>query len=123
MHIKPIHNDKDYDEAAARIEKLMDAQPESKEFDELDVLSTLVESYEEKHFPMEEPDPIEAIKFRMEQLGITRSELQGIIHCERGRVSEILNKKRPLTLKMIRAFNEALHIPSDVLVKEYSLEA
>jgi HTH-type transcriptional regulator / antitoxin HigA len=122
MHIKPIHTSDDYENALKRIEIIMDAQLGSEEFDELDILSTLVESYEEKNFPMENPDPIDAIKFRMEQLGINRTELQEIIHCGRGRISEVLNKKRPLSLNMIRAFNHELHIPSDVLVKEYRLK-
>lgn len=123
MHIKPIHTNDDYEYALQRIENLMDAKPGSDAFDELDILSTLVESYEEKNLPMEEPDPIEAIIFRMEQLGINRAELQKIIHCGRGRISEVLNKKRPLTLSMIRAFNHELHIPSDVLVQEYQLKS
>ena len=121
MHIKPIHIHDHYEDALKRIEFLLDAQPGSDEFDELDILSTLVESFEEKNFPMEAPDPIDAIKFRMEQLGINRSELQGIIHCGRGRISEVLNRKRPLSLNMIRAINHELHIPSDILVQEYKL--
>lgn len=121
MHIKPIHSNEDHEEALARVEELMDATPGSEAFDELDILATLVESYEEKLFPVGEPDPIEAILFRMEQQGIKRSDLQEIAHCGRGRISEVLNKKRPLTLNMIRAFNAKLHIPSDVLVQEYPL--
>lgn len=121
MYIKPIHHDQDYEDALKRIEFLMDAKPNTEEADELEVLSTLVEAYEEKNFPIELPDPIEAIKFRMEQSGITRKELEHELHCTRGRVSEILNKKRPLNLNMIRVFTERYHIPSDVLVKEYTL--
>lgn len=122
MHIKPLHTNDDYENALKRIELIMDAQPDCDEFDELDILSTLVESFEERNFPMETPNPIDAIKFRMEQLGIDRSDLQEILHCGRGRISEVLNKKRPLSLDMIRAFTHELHIPSDVLVKEYPLK-
>lgn len=121
MHIKPVHNENDYESALERIESLMDAKPGTPEFDELDILSTLVEVYEDKHFAIDSPDPIEAIRFRMEQMNMTRQDLQKELHCSRGRISEILNKKRPLTLKMIRDFAQKLHIPSDVLVREYNL--
>ncbi len=121
MRIKPIHNENDYDNALERVELLMDAKPGTPEFDELDILSTLVEVYEDKNFAIDSPDPIEAIRFRMEQMNLTRQDLQKELHCGRGRISEILNKKRPLTLKMIRDFNQKLHIPSGVLVKEYRL--
>jgi HTH-type transcriptional regulator/antitoxin HigA len=122
MQIKPIHTEKDYEMALSRIEKLMDASPGSSEEDELEILGTLVEAYEEKHFPIEEPDPIEAIKFRMEQLGIENHDLATIIKSGRGRVSEILNKKRPLTLNMIRILNKKMKIPSSILISEYPLK-
>ena len=122
MLIKPIHTEHDYECALRRIELIMDAALGSEEYDELDILSTLIESYEEKYFYIDKPDPIDAIKFRMEQMGINRTDLQKIVHCDRGRVSEILNKRRSLSLNMIRAFNHELKIPSDVLVQEYKLK-
>ena len=121
MHIKPVNTFEDYEAATKRIEFLMDAAPGEKEFEELEVLSILVESFEEKNFPIKSPDPIEAIKFRMEQLGLNRLDLEKVMLCGRGRVSEILNKKRALTLSMIRALNQAFKIPSEVLVQEYTL--
>ena len=121
MHIKPINTLEDYEAATKRIESLMDSSPGEEKFEELDILSVLVESFEKKNFPIEAPDPIEAIKFRMEQLGLNRSDLEKVMFCGRGRVSEILNKKRALTLSMIRALNQAFQIPSEVLVQEYAL--
>lgn len=122
MHIKPIHNKDDYEKALVRIETLMDAKPHTKEFDELDVLSTLVDAYDQKEIPIESPDPIEAIRFRMDQMGYTRQDIQKEMQYSRGRISEILNKKRPLTLKMIREFGQKLHIPTTVLVQEYAID-
>lgn len=121
MHINPLHTISDYEKALERLEKIMDAQPGEKEFEELEVLSILIEHFEEKKFPISAPDPIEAIKFRMEQLGLNRADLEKVMACGRGRVSEVLNKKRPLTLSMIRALHQAFQIPSDVLVQKYSL--
>lgn len=121
MQIKPIHTEQDYQMALTRINKLMNATVGSREEDELDILATLVEAYEEKHFPIESPDPIEAIRFRMQQLGIENNDLATIIKSGRGRVSEVLNKRRPLSLNMIRALNKEMKIPSAVLIREYRL--
>ncbi len=101
MNIKPIRNEKDYDLTLQRVDSLMDAEFGSKAFDELDILTTLVENYEAKHYPIDTPDPIEAIKFRMEQEGLKQKDLVKIFG-NKVRVSEILNKKRRLTLDMIR---------------------
>ena len=121
MDISPIHNKQDYNKALKRIELLMDASINTPEGDELEVLSTLVESFENKQFPIEEPNPIEALKFRMEQQDISRKELEEVMHCSRARISEIINKKRPLSLSMIRSLNSQLNIPAESLIKEYSL--
>lgn len=122
MHIKPIHTEQGYQQALKRVDELMDADFGTKEGDELEVLSILVDAYEEKLFPIEEPDPIEAIKFRMEQAGLTNKDLERVMHSRRGRVSEVLNKRRPLTLDMIRKLNRGMHIPSEVLIQEYALK-
>ncbi|MBX3163354.1 MAG: helix-turn-helix domain-containing protein [Bacteroidetes bacterium] len=118
MNIKPIKTEKDYNQALSRIEKIFDAQPHTKQGDELDILATLVEKYEKEHFPIAPPDPIEAIKFRMEQLGYTQNDLAKVLGLK-SRASEILNKKRKLTLEMIRSLNTKMHIPTDVLVQAY----
>jgi HTH-type transcriptional regulator/antitoxin HigA len=101
--------------AIKRIEKLMGAKPGSMEGDELDMLATLVDAYEEKHFPMDAPDPIAAIEFRMEQQGLTRKDLEPMIG-SRARVSEVMNRKRGLTLPMIRRVRTRLGISADLLV-------
>lgn len=103
--IRPIKTEQDYDAALARVEFLMDSDRADTEDDELDVLSTLIELYEDKHFPMDAPDPIAAIKFRMEQLGKSQSDLAPIFG-SRAKASEVLSGKRDLTLKMIRALHE-----------------
>ena len=118
MKIKPIHTEKDYKEAMVRLEDIFDSNPGTKEGDELELLSILIEKYEDEHFPIEAPDPIEAIKFRMEQLGLENKDLEGIIG-SKGRVSEILNKKRKLTLKMIQSIIQNLHVPAEILLQEY----
>ncbi len=115
MTIAPIKTTRDYDRALRRIEQLMDANPGTKNGDELDVLTTLVEAYEAKHQAICPPDPIEAIKFRMDQLGMTRKDLEAMLG-GRGRVSEILTKKRGLSLEMIRRLHRNLHIPLESLV-------
>ena len=101
MDIKPIRTEADYQATLAEIERLMDAEPETPDGDRLDVLATLVEAWEEKHFPIEEPDPIEAIQHRMEALGMSRKDLEPMIG-GRNRVSEILSRKRPLTIVSFR---------------------
>ena len=101
MDIKPIKNERDYDRALEEIDALMDAKPDTPAGDRLDVLVTLVLAYEEKHWHIEPPDPIDAIEFRMEQRGLTRRDLEKVLG-SRSRVSEIMNRKRPLTVEMMR---------------------
>jgi HTH-type transcriptional regulator/antitoxin HigA len=115
MTIAPIKTTRDYERALHRIERLMDAKPDTKNGDELDVLTTLAEVYETKHHAIYPPDPIDAIKFRMDQLGMTRKDLEEMLG-GRGRVSEILTKKRSLSLEMIRRLHRNLHIPLESLV-------
>lgn len=118
MTLKPIKTKKDYNQALERLEKIFDAKKGSSEGDELEVLSILIEKYEDEHFQIGLPDPIEAIKFRMEQLGYNQVDLAKVVGLK-SRASEILNKKRKLSLKMIRLLHEKLHIPSDVLIQPY----
>jgi HTH-type transcriptional regulator/antitoxin HigA len=120
MEIKPIKTEKDYDLALERVNTLFDAEPDTVEADELDILVTLIEKYEQIHYPIPEPDPIEAIKFMMEQNGLTPTDL-GILLNSRSRVSEIFKRKRALTITQIRVLNEKLHIPAETLIKEYAL--
>jgi HTH-type transcriptional regulator / antitoxin HigA len=114
--IKPIRSDEDYQSALTRIESLMDAEEGTPEVDELEVLATLVELYEDQHFPIDLPDPIEAIRFRMEQAGLSPRDVVPFIG-SRAKVSEVLSGKRPLTLQMIRALHEHLGIPAEVLLR------
>jgi HTH-type transcriptional regulator/antitoxin HigA len=118
MNITPIRNEKDYQKTLKRLEKLFDAKKGSKEGDELEVLSILIDNYENDKFPIGMPDPIEAIKFRMEQMGMKQKDLAEVIGFK-SRVSEILNRKRKLTLEMIRKLNETLRIPTEVLIQKY----
>jgi HTH-type transcriptional regulator/antitoxin HigA len=120
MEIKPINNETDYEFSLSRLEEIFDAKKGTKEGDELEILSILIDKYEEEHFPIGMPDPIEAIKFRMEQMGMKQKDLAEVVGLK-SRVSEILNKKRRLTLEMIRKISHQLHIPTDVLIQEYSL--
>ena len=122
MEIKPIKTAHDYTIALEEISSLFDAPLGSAEGDKLDILVTLIEAYEQKHFPIEAPDPVEAIKFRMDQLGFSNKDLEPIFG-SRGRVSEILNRKRKLTLEMIRKLHTILHIPSDSLIGEYPMNS
>tara|TARA_R110000850_G_scaffold20172_4_gene60195 strand:- start:520 stop:1746 length:1227 start_codon:yes stop_codon:yes gene_type:complete len=115
--IRPIHSEQGYAYALARVEALMDIERSDVEDDELDVLATLVEVYEDRHFPMDAPDPIEAIKFRMQQLDMNQSDLAPIFG-SRAKASEVLSGKRDLTLKMIRALHDHLGIPADVLIRD-----
>lgn len=117
-NLKPIKTEQDYNQALERLEDIFDAKPNSKEGDELEILGILIEKYENENFPIELPDPIEAIKFRMEQLNYTQNDLANIIGLK-SRASEILNKKRKLSLEMIRNLSEKLHIPSEVLIQVY----
>lgn len=118
MKIKPIKNEDDYQNALKRLEEIFDAKRGTDEGDELEILSILIDNYENEHFPIEMPDPIEAIKFRMEQLGMKQKDLAEIFGFK-SRVSEILNKKRKLTLEMVRKLNTELHIPTEVLIQDY----
>ena len=118
--IRPIRNEQDYELALSRVELLMDAKPNSDEFDELEVLATLVDNYEAKHYAIDAPDPIEAIKFRMEQEGLIQNDLVACFG-NKSRVSEVLNKKRRLTLDMIRNLHNQLNIPFENLLGEYRL--
>lgn len=116
MEIKPIKSDADYRETLKEIESLMMAIPDSPEGEKLDLLVTLVEAYETKHFPLDLPDPVEAIKFEMERKGLTVKDLEPMIG-KSNRVYEILNRKRSLTLKMIWRLHEGLGIPAESLIK------
>jgi HTH-type transcriptional regulator/antitoxin HigA len=116
MDIKPIKTDADYQAALIAIEKLMDAELDTPQGEKLDVMVTLIEAYEAKHFPMGLPDPVEAIKFEMERKGLTVKDLEPMIG-KPNRVYEILNRKRSLTLKMIWSLHEGLGIPAESLIK------
>lgn len=116
MDIKPIKTDADYQAALTEIESLMLAAPDTPEGEKLDILATLIEAYEAKRFPMDLPDPVEAIKFEMERKGLTVKDLEPMIG-KSNRVYEILNHKRSLTLKMIWKLNRELGIPAESLIK------
>src|SRR5882757_3121885 len=118
MNLKPIKTKKDYQQALARLEVIFDAKKESPEGEELEILGILIDQYENKHFPIDLPDPLEAIKFRMEQLGYTQTDLAKIVGLK-SRASEILSKKRKLSLDMIRQLRAKLNIPTDVLIQAY----
>ncbi|WP_027421087.1 helix-turn-helix domain-containing protein [Crocinitomix catalasitica] len=118
MNISPIRSEKDYKKALERLEIIFDAKLGTKEGDELDILSILIDKYENEYFPIGMPDPVEAIKFRMEQMGMKQKDLIALIGFK-SRVSEILNRKRKLTLDMVRKLSKALHIPTEVLIQEY----
>jgi len=118
MNIKPIKSEEDYTATLSQIEQLMDALPNTPQIDELEVLTTLIEAYEEQHYKINAPDPIEAIKFRMEQEGLKQKDLVSIVG-SKSRVSEILNKKRKLTIEMIRNLHKQLHIPVESLFLDY----
>lgn len=120
MDIKPIRTEKELDIALSRIEALGDPKPGTAEGDEFEILCILVEKYEDEHHPIAPPDPVEAIKFRMEQMGYKAKDLEKIIG-GKSHVSEVLSRKRKLSLSMIRKLNEKLHIPADILVREYQL--
>ena len=117
MEIKPIRTKADYRAALKEIEALMSARPGSSDGQRLDVLVTLVEAYERRHFPMNLPDPIEAIRFSMEQKGLAAKDLVPMIG-QINRVYEVLNRKRPLTLQMIRRLHRELGIPAESLIRE-----
>ncbi|MDC3132775.1 helix-turn-helix domain-containing protein [Flavobacteriaceae bacterium] len=118
MKILPIRNEKDYQKALDRLEEIFDAKKGTEKGDELEILSILIDRYENENFPIGLPDPIEAIKFRMEQMGMKQKDLAEVVGFK-SRVSEILNKKRKLTLDMIRKLNTTLNIPTEVLIQDY----
>jgi HTH-type transcriptional regulator/antitoxin HigA len=118
MIIKPIKTKKDYQNALERLELIFDSKKGSANGDELEILGILIEKYENEYFPIGFPDPIEAIKFRMEQMGYNQTDLAKIVGLK-SRASEILNKKRKLTLEMIRLLHDNLKIPTEVLIQAY----
>lgn len=120
MDVQPIRTDENHSAALAEIERLWDAAPGSPEYDRLEILTTLVEAYEERRHPLEPPDPIEAILFRMQQLGLSRRDLEPYLGT-RARVSEILNRTRRLSLPMIRRLHEGLKIPAEILIRKSRL--
>lgn len=121
MDIRPIRTDADYRAALAEAERHWDAEPGTPEGDRVEVLSILIETYEARHYPIPAPDPIAAITFMVEQKGLRRRDLEPAIG-SRGRVSEVLNRKRPLTLPMVRALSVLLQIPTEVLVQPYETQ-
>jgi HTH-type transcriptional regulator / antitoxin HigA len=118
MNWKVIKSEKDYHNALERLQNIFDSKSGTKEGEELELLSLLIDNFEKENFPTDLPDPIEAIKFRMEQLGYSQKDLTKVIGLK-SRVSEILNRKRKLTLEMIRKLHEVLGIPTEVLIREY----
>jgi HTH-type transcriptional regulator / antitoxin HigA len=119
--VKPIRGEADYEAAMAEVERLWGAKSGTPRGDRLDVLATLIDAWESRHHPMDPPDPIEAIKFRMEQQNLTRKDLEGILGT-RTRVAEVLNRRRGLSINMIRRLHEELGIPADVLIRSSRLK-
>ena len=120
MEIRPIKTEADYQTALAEIQRLFGAAPGTPEGDRLDVFTTLVEVYEQQHYAIPTPDPVEALRYYMESRGLSRSDLEPYIG-SRARVSEALNRKRPLSLEMIRRLNGGLGIQADILIRPYSV--
>jgi HTH-type transcriptional regulator / antitoxin HigA len=118
MIIKPIKTKKDYQAAMNRLDAIFDSKPGTPAGDELEILTMLIEKYEDEHVQIDYPDPIEAIKFRMEQMGYTQNDLAKVVGLK-SRASELLSKKRKLTLDMIRKLHISLSIPTDVLIQDY----
>jgi len=114
--VKPIRSGRDYEAALKEVARLWGAKAKTREGDRLDVLATLIDAYEAEHYPMDPPDPIEAIKFRMEQQGLTRRDLEGLIGT-RTRIAEVLNRKRGLSIGMIRRLHKRLGISAEVLIR------
>jgi HTH-type transcriptional regulator/antitoxin HigA len=115
-NLKPIRTEADYEAALAEIERLWGARIGTSEGDRLDILATLIDAYESEHYPLDPPDPIEAIRFRMEQQGLTRKDLEGVLG-SRTRVAEVLNRQRGLSINMIRRLHEKLGISAEVLIR------
>lgn len=120
--VKPIRSEADYEVALAEVERLWGAKTGTAKGDRLDVLATLIDVYESEHFPMDPPDPIEAIKFRMEQQNLTRKDLEGIVG-SRTRIAEVLNRRRGLSIGMIRRLHEKLGISTDILIRPSRIKA
>ena len=120
MRIKPLKNEEDYQKALERLEVIFDAPTDSEEGDEAEILSMMIDNYENEHYPIDAPDPIEAIKIRMEEMNLKQKDLVGVIG-GKSRVSEILNKKKRLTVDMIRELERILHISASVLVNNYNI--
>ena len=120
MYIRPIRNEADYDAALSVIDRLMGVAPDTPEGDELDILVTLVEAYEATRWPIEAPDPVSAIDHVMEARGLRQKDLAAVLGSQ-PRASEVLNRRRPLTLPMIRALSAKWNLPADLLVREYDL--
>jgi HTH-type transcriptional regulator/antitoxin HigA len=118
MNIKPIKTKKDYEQALERLELIFDAKKGTEKGDELEILGMLIDNYENEKFPIGFPDPVEAIKFRMEQLGYNQTDLANVVGLK-SRASEILNRKRKLSLEMIRQIHDRLNIPTEVLIQAY----
>ncbi len=119
MDIRPIKTEADYQAALLRVEALMQAQPNTPEGDDLDILSTLIAAYEEQHYPILPPDPVEALMYWMETRDLTRRDLEHLLG-SRARVAEILNRRRRLSLEMIRRLHSELGIPAEILIQPYS---
>jgi len=120
MNVMPIKTENDYRSALKRMELLFDAPVNTPESDEADVLGLLIDEYEKKHYPVEAPDPIEAIKIRMEEMQLKQKDLVSVIGCS-SRVSDILNRRRKLTVEMIRNLNRQLNISPKTLINDYEL--
>ncbi|QLE58870.1 type II toxin-antitoxin system HigA family antitoxin [Nostoc sp. TCL26-01] len=120
LKLHPIRTEADYRTALDEIERLFDAEPNTLECDLLEVLTTLVEAYEQRHYPIEAPDPVEAILYYLESRGLSWQDLESVIG-SRGEVEEVLNRQQPLTLEMIRRLHSSLGIPAEVLIQPYSL--
>ena len=118
MNIKPIRTKKDYEQALTRLEVIFDSKKGTDKGDELEILGILIENYESEKFPIGFPDPVEAIKFRMEQLGYNQTDLAKVVGLK-SRASEILNRKRKLSLEMIRQIHDGMNIPTEVLIQSY----
>ena len=116
IEVKPIKTEKDYEEALAEIEELLEVEPGTPEADRLEILTTLVEAYENKHYAIPLPDPVEAILYYLESRGLSRKDLELYLG-SRARVSEVLNRKRPLSIEMIRRLHQGLGIPAEVLIQ------
>lgn len=121
MELRPIKTESDYQNALQEIERLFDAEPNSLELDRLDILTTLVEAYEQQHYPIDAPDAISAILYYLEARGLSHQDLAASIG-DREQVTAILNRQQPLNLDAIRRLNQDLGIPAEVLIKPYSLE-